>query len=1137
MLWMSVFTSVHWVTGQRTIYYEKIPPDSSYIIQFIELTDSAYSFQALQPLGNILIESIPSKGLYRYNLGYYANLSQAELVLRAVRLKGFNEAFIKKNIQIASPPTEIIGNITDNKNNIDDTNKEKNPSNIPSTQKTTTPTSNKAAVADTTKSRVAKPGQGTKNTRTSKKSPPSKTSSGLPAGQKTADSVIVAKPNEKNVRFNMLFTGKSFGVLGNTRFQSEHEMATEFAVKNQMKFKLVSHACWRAQGVTVFLPSDEPDGSELDLILKERSKWEELGLVQAYETHNVLLFQILDNYEIDMMHIVLNSKKIPHDYPEIKKVPIKVYRTLIKNDVECLIVEEANASWPEERSHWAMGEVNRVDIGKSDQLYELPINQGGYGPRATILKKLTAEITASGDHVLKIDMGHRNADFSISPMQRSRIDYSALDSLGYSLLVPYEFEFLLGADTLSALLKEHPALSLMASNVRSPGYPTLFTPYKFLLVDSIRIGILALADPTLATNLPGKILKNLQFEDIIVAANKIIDTLRRSKPDVIIALSNMTAADNARLAENIKGIHLITANFTDHAIGWTASKELTVNRNEKQGAGAPYEVSSLRDFGIEIGRIELKFTQQDTLGGSKLSSISTRSYKVSDRIAADVRLIDALTKQVSTTTGEKGELLFPAFIDLIEQNPELANFDETTKKGRISKPMWEKFLARILTNGAPAEVAIIRKIPTFLPLIGKLHEREVRSWLWFEDEIVLMDMKGADIIRLVEADNDLTLTTGGIESMSFAGRTFYKIMGRPVQPEVYYRVATTNVISNGVLKEYFREGVREESHFEIQKNGELKGLKNGSVLSLRDYVLSELRRIRSYGKGKEHLHRIAELLNTTVPYQKLFSFNFDRPTLWTSLNRTYKSGGYEAIPESRIISENTFVIGAEGGFMAALDMEKSELNFGGRIAFAQQSLNLGSGLHQKTENADDINVNITYRLRGRKRTSFRPYTRVEYDSEFTPTINRNTGLENAQQKILRNVLGISKGRTIKWPVLELGLHAENDFSNSNYQYGIQGRSLNLIPLDKNWNVIYSMTNNFYYYLPNQNDSERDLSFKYNMVHEVLIPLFGDISLSMAADLFFFKGKTELNKEPGMSMLMKVGLTYNRLWKPKFQSLF
>jgi hypothetical protein len=55
-----------------------------------------------------------------------------------------------------------------------------------------------------------------------------------------------------------------------------------------------------------------------------------------------------------------------------------------------------------------------------------------------------------------------------------------------------------------------------------------------------------------------------------------------------------------------------------------------------------------------------------------------------------------------------------------------------------------------------------------------------------------------------------------------------------------------------------------------------------------------------------------------------------------------------------------------------------------------------------------------------------------------------------------------------------------------------------------------------------------------MLHEILIPLVDELSLSVAADLFFFKGKVAETRRPGRSTLLRVGVTYDRLWKPRYQ---
>ena len=358
-----------------------------------------------------------------------------------------------------------------------------------------------------------------------------------------------------------------------------------------------------------------------------------------------------------------------------------------------------------------------------------------------------------------------------------------------------------------------------------------------------------------------------------------------------------------------------------------------------------------------------------------------------------------------------------------------------------------------------------------------------------------------------------------------------------MRDDVYYRVATTNIVTTGAFSEHFRWALRKKDQFIYKENGTLKSDKTGSNVKLKDFVINDLKRIRALGKSTVHHKNVASLFIPFQPYEKLFSFQFDKPTLWASFNKSFRGEGYESVPESRIINRNSLIVGAQGGFNLIFDKAKYEWVFGTRIAYAQQSADVGAESYQRTEMMDDININLTYSYKGVKRRALHPFFRLVYDSEFTSTFNTSLEVNNPKQQILRSIAGFSKGSSLKWPVLELGLTAENDFSNNHYQYGIQGRSVGRFPLDKNWNVIYSLTNNFNYFLPSQNDTNRDLSFRYNMIHELLVPLYGDISLSIAGDFFFYRGKTEINSEPGMNMLLRLGFTYNRVWKPKYQKLF
>ena len=124
-----------------------------------------------------------------------------------------------------------------------------------------------------------------------------------------------------------------------------------------------------------------------------------------------------------------------------------------------------------------------------------------------------------------------------------------------------------------------------------------------------------------------------------------------------------------------------------------------------------------------------------------------------------------------------------------------------------------------------------------------------------------------------------------------------------------------------------------------------------------------------------------------------------------------------------------------------------------------------------------------------------------------------------------------------WRNLELGAAIENDFSRPNVQFGLRGGAEFVQTIGPLGTVSYRIRNDATDLFPSGRDNETNLALRYNMVHELVIPLVDELSLSVAADLFFFQGKVDATREPGASMLLRIGLTYDRLWKPRYQPLF
>ena len=68
-------------------------------------------------------------------------------------------------------------------------------------------------------------------------------------------------------RASVVYTGRSLGALGVRRAQDEHGLLTEQANAEHVPFKLVSHMAWRAPGIVILSPGQEPIGSELPFML------------------------------------------------------------------------------------------------------------------------------------------------------------------------------------------------------------------------------------------------------------------------------------------------------------------------------------------------------------------------------------------------------------------------------------------------------------------------------------------------------------------------------------------------------------------------------------------------------------------------------------------------------------------------------------------------------------------------------------------------------------------------------------------------------------------------------------------------------------------------------------------------------
>ncbi len=134
-----------------------------------------------------------------------------------------------------------------------------------------------------------------------------------------------AQTPDEEVRVSLVYTGRSLGALGVLRAQEEHELLTEQANAEGLPFRLVSHACWRAPGVSIFMPTDEPVGDELPALIAARATAERTDSWPALRSNNVLLVQ--DPWlglQLDLLEFLQRNPRSAISFPDLVETRVSL---------------------------------------------------------------------------------------------------------------------------------------------------------------------------------------------------------------------------------------------------------------------------------------------------------------------------------------------------------------------------------------------------------------------------------------------------------------------------------------------------------------------------------------------------------------------------------------------------------------------------------------------------------------------------------------------------------------------------------------------------------------------------------------------------------------------------------------------
>ncbi len=939
--------------------------------------------------------------------------------------------------------------------------------------------------------------------------------------------VAPAQQAREPLRVRLIYTGRSLGALGVLRDPDEHELLIETARAAGLPVRMGQLMGWRAAHASLFSPDGDLEAADLARLLANPSLFGPPISRLALTTNNAVLLQ-LDEGPKRLVAMAAGNARAAVDFPDLTESLVTVRQARLPGGKAVSMVLESSAPWAVDPLAWSEAEINAIEAGP-DVLFEIAVNLGQMGPRATALANAQRLAAERGARTVVIDLGERDGDLGLERLDRARLDYDTLALQGYQVVVPYEFDLALGPSDLGTLQAERPGLVFLASNVTATSAPALFQARRMIEIEGVRIGLIGLVDPELRGVLAAGARRDLVFESPIAAAAREIAELRKAGADAVIALSNLHPRDNGLLAREVAGLDAIVA---DLHVRWSPEDietQVTLPDRPRSRPGSPALVARSFANGLGLGTLELEF--RDGPGGRRyLAALSHRLESITDRLPTDVALVRQIRARGAAAERPRGPVMVPALSDLVAVRPSLGTFDATAAEGRISKRMWEEFLARLLRVEATAEVGIIRKLPNFPPTVGALREADVRAWLWTEDDLVTLDLSGADLKAIMAEDSTSDLVVVGLD------RRRGTVNGRRIQDVTLYRVATTDQLVDGARFRAFERARRVARRFQVDRRGGIHAAGGGDPLPIKAYVIEQLARLKA--QSTTWPAPLAHLLDRDATYEPLFTFSFDRPTVFASFNRTVNTEGYGSVPESRIQASDSQVIGVSGRYLLGYERERVAWEFGTLAAYARNRVNSQPrGSYVNSETADDLQVDVTLRARrGDNGGRPRPFTRVAFDTEFTPSIDPGTGDPNRHQRLARASAGLSR-ISPRWPLVELAAAMQTDLTRGSYQYGVEGTVQFQRRLSRASQVRFRWDNAFSYYFPSITDNDTDLGVRLRSLAELQIPLVDALSLSIAGDVFVFRGKVPATDKAGASALLRVGLSYDRLWKPRYQPFF
>ncbi len=402
---------------------------------------------------------------------------------------------------------------------------------------------------------------------------------------------------------------------------------------------------------------------------------------------------------------------------------------------------------------------------------------GGFAKAMTVMEKIRKANETEGRITITLLAGDLFTGTAYSAVFKGRLGVRLMDAMDFSAMAVGNHEFDYGLPNLLKRLKPDMKFPLLSANIHYKNGSLVFKPYVIKKLPNKKCKILILGLTTMSTPelTHPKNVKGLVFEDPVKAACKIVEKEGENK--FVIALTHLGVDKDKKLGLLCPGIDVIIGGHSHTSL----FEPLKLDGTLVCQAGAYSKYVGRLDLDVKNGRIE--------------------DYK-GELIKLDANVPEDL--QVGSMIGKYNDKMSPYFGEVVGSSE--VDLDGGLASVRSFSPCpLGALVAYAMAHAVGADAGLINGggIRDGLKA-GSISNRDIYGMLPFQNLIMKISMKGADLESVLRHSKDLPkrsggkLQTYGIQYKTSGNELLITQVGKKsFNPDEYYSIAISDFLYSG----------------------------------------------------------------------------------------------------------------------------------------------------------------------------------------------------------------------------------------------------------------------------------------------------------------------------------------------------